>query len=321
MLPIFVSSTFLDLEEHRAAVREIIRQIGAVDIAMEHLGARDERPKEECLRLIHEESKAFIGIYAHRYGHVPKGDTCSITEAEYDAASSVGLKRLIYIVDENIPWQKRFIDQGRKAQLLDKLKERLLANHVCKPFKNKDDLSASVAADIAREFAFSVYPKVGSRAATGHNPRSIKEWADVRVGVYRDNRNVFLAHTIRPSQKAGQLYDIAIYLIPHQSNDPKHRRSDLSDIVEAEFFLGAYFDNKVFRIRNKGGIIGITTSAYGPFLCTCRASFADGQRLMLNRYIDFEMGDLLGSPKKPAPADLEGDRGRALDRGQDGLAD
>ena len=114
MLPIFVSSTFLDLEEHRASVREIIRQIGAVDVAMEHLGARDERPKDECLRLIRLESKAFIGIYAHRYGYIPKGDTCSITEAEYDAASSAGLTRLVYIVDENVPWQKKFIDQGSK---------------------------------------------------------------------------------------------------------------------------------------------------------------------------------------------------------------
>jgi hypothetical protein len=295
MLPIFVSSTFLDLEGHRASVREIIRQIGAVDIAMEHLGARDERPKDECLRLVRTESKAFIGIYAHRYGHMPKGDTLSITELEYEAASSVGLKRLIYIVDEDVPWQKKFIDQGKKAQLLDKFKKKLLSNHVCKPFKNKDDLSANVAADLAREFAFSVYPKVGSSGATGHNPGSIKEWTDVRVGVYRDNRNVFLAHTIRPSQKRGQLYDIAIYLIPHHSNDPKHLRTDLSDIVEAEFFLGAFFDNKVFSVKNRGGTIGITTSAYGPFLCTCRVSFSDGERLMLNRYIDFEMGNLLKS--------------------------
>ncbi len=298
MLPIFLSSTFLDLEEHRASVREIIRQIGAVDIAMEHLGARDERPKDECLRLIREESKAFIGIYANRYGYIPKGDTCSITEAEYDAASSVGLKRMIYVVEENVPWQKRFIDQGNKAQFLDKLKKRLLANHVCKTFKNKDDLSASVAADVAREFAFSVYPKVGSRAATGHNPKSIEEWTDVRVTVYRENRNVFLAHTMRPSRKTGQLYDIAIYLIPHRSNDPKYRRTDLSDVVEAEFFLGAYFDEKVFRIKNRGGIIGITTSAYGPFLCTCRVSFTDGKQLMLNRYIDFEMGNLIEPPNQ-----------------------
>ncbi len=290
MLSIFVSSTFLDLKEHRESVREIIRQIGGVDIAMEHLGARDERPKDECLRLIRDESKAFIGIYAHRYGHIPKGDTYSITESEYDVASSVGLKRLIYVVDENVPWQNQFIDQGRKAQLLDRFKKKLLSHHLCKTFRNRDDLSASVAADIAREFAFSVYPKVGSRAATGHNPQSIKEWTNVRVGVYRDNRNIFLAHTLRPSKKPGQLYDIAAYLIPHHSNDPRYRRTNLSDIVEVEFFLGAYFDNKVFRVKNRGGVIGITTSAYGPFLCTCRVLFADGESLMLNRYIDFEMG-------------------------------
>jgi hypothetical protein len=306
MLQIFVSSTFVDLADHRASVCEIIRQIGAVDVAMEHLGARDERPKDECIRLICKESQAFIGIYAHRYGHIPKNDTFSITESEYHAASSVGLKRLIYIVDENVPWQKQFIDQGKKAKLLDKFKTKLLSDHVCKPFKNKDDLSANVAADLAREFAFSIYPKAGSRGTAGHNPQSVKDWTDIRVGVYRDSRNVFLAHTIRPSKKPTQLYDIAIYLIPHHSNDPKFLRTDLSDIVEAEFFLGGYFNNKVFKIKNRGGVIGITTSAYGPFLCTCRVLFTDGERLMLNRYIDFEMGNVFNrqqfNPPEPHSA-------------------
>lgn len=163
MLPIFVSSTFIDLEEYRESVRNIIRQIGAIDIAMENLGARDERPKDECLRLIRNDSKAFVGIYAHRYGHIPAGDTCSITESEYKAASEVGLKRLIYIIDDNTPWQKKFIDQGKKAKLLDDFKKRLRTSHICKSFKNKDDLSASVAVDIAHEFTFSTYPRVGSR--------------------------------------------------------------------------------------------------------------------------------------------------------------
>lgn len=290
MLQIFVSSTFVDLVDHRDSVRKIIRQIGAVDIAMENLGALDERPKDKCLQLISNESQAFIGIYAHRYGHIPKNDTLSITESEYHSATSVGLKRLIYIVDEDVPWKKQFIDQGKKAILLKKFKNRLLSEHVCKPFKNKDDLSAKVAADLAREFSFSVYPKAGSRGTTGYNPQSVEDWTDVRVGVYRDSRNVFLAHTIRPSKKLNQIYDIAIYLVPHCSNDPQFLRTDLSDIVEAEFFLGGYFNNKVFNIKNRGGIIGITTSAYGPFLCTCRVLFTDGERLMLNRYIDFEMG-------------------------------
>jgi hypothetical protein len=239
-----------------------------------------------------------VGIYAHRYGHIPQGCTKSITEFEYDAATEIGLKRLVYIVDDQVPWQKKLIDQGKSARLLDSFKKKLRSNHVCKPFKNKDDLSAYVSADLAREFAFSVFPKVGSRSATGHNPKSIEEWTDVRTAVYRDNKNVFLSHTIRPSTKLEQLYDIAIYLIPHRSNDARYRREDLSDIIEAEFFLGAYFDNQVFRIKNKGGSVGIVTSAYGPFLCTCRVLFSDGTHVMLNRYIDFEMGPEITSPNK-----------------------
>ena len=41
---VFISSTFLDLQEYRLAVQYGIRQLGLEDIAMEHLGARDERP-------------------------------------------------------------------------------------------------------------------------------------------------------------------------------------------------------------------------------------------------------------------------------------
>ncbi|MFH0990873.1 MAG: SUMF1/EgtB/PvdO family nonheme iron enzyme [bacterium] len=84
---IFVSSTFKDLEQFREAVRAAIRQLGAIDVAMEHFGARDERPLDECIRLVREESDIFVGIYAHRYGFIPEGETISISEAEYNTAT------------------------------------------------------------------------------------------------------------------------------------------------------------------------------------------------------------------------------------------
>lgn len=151
---IFVSSTFIDLEEYRKAVCDIIRQLGAVDVAMEHLGARDERPKEECLRLV-QDSDAFIGIYAHRYGTIPTGETISITEMEYNEAVTSGKRCLIYIVDENVPWQPKFIDVGKEAELLASFKKRLRENYLSKSFMNKDQLSASVAADLAHYFPFT----------------------------------------------------------------------------------------------------------------------------------------------------------------------
>ena len=66
---VFLSSTFTDLAEYRKTVQGAIRQLGAVDVSMEHFGARDERPVDECIRLVRQESDLFVGIYAHKYGY------------------------------------------------------------------------------------------------------------------------------------------------------------------------------------------------------------------------------------------------------------
>ncbi len=62
---VFVSSTYTDLREYRDAVQKAIRQLGSIDISMENFGAKDDRPKAECLRVIREESDLFVGIYAY----------------------------------------------------------------------------------------------------------------------------------------------------------------------------------------------------------------------------------------------------------------
>lgn len=153
MKRVFVSSTFADLALYRQQVRDAIRQLGAVDIAMEHFGARDNRPKDECIRLIAEESDVFVGLYAHRYGHIPDGDSISITEAEYAAATAAGRTRFIYLLDENTPWLPSHIDKDEAARGLRALKARLTAAHVCKFFSNEHQLAAQVAADLGRYFA------------------------------------------------------------------------------------------------------------------------------------------------------------------------
>lgn len=143
----------MDLEEFREAVRKAIRQLGDDDISMENFGARDNRPKDECLRLIVEESDVFVGIYAYRYGHVPKGDTISITEAEYEAATSAGILRLLYLIDETTPWPPAHIDKNRAATQLRKFKKKLKETLICATFTNKDDLATKVAADLGRHFS------------------------------------------------------------------------------------------------------------------------------------------------------------------------
>jgi hypothetical protein len=116
------------------------------------------------------------------------------------------------------------------------------------------------------------------------------DWTFKRDEIYAEQRNIFLAHRIKPSPHPNQKYDVSVYLVGH-NQEP-------SDVVEqAEFFLGPYWGNQVFEVRNTGGqTIGMTTAAYGSPLCICRVTFTDGTHAILHRYLDFEMSWVFDEP-------------------------
>ena len=294
---VFLSSTFTDLVDYRQTVQRALRQLGAIDVSMEHFGARDERPADECVRLVRQESDLFVGIYAHRYGYVPDGADISVSEMEYAAASEAMLPRFIYLVDDNIPWIPAHIDVGSSRDRLMSLKTALRKRHICQTFKNQDQLAATVVADVGRHIAMQATPKVGPdipvaniglESLRGSVTETPDEWNARRNATYAHHRNLFLTHVIRPSSRPGQTFDVFIYLIRHDSHD-------FSDVLLAEFFLGKYWANKVFPAVERNGFIGISTSAYGTFLCVCRVTFKDGTHVDLERYIDFEMQRTGGS--------------------------
>jgi hypothetical protein len=287
---VFLSSTFTDLADHRRTVQAAIRQLGALDVSMEHFGARDERPADECMRLVRDESDIFVGIYAHRYGYVPDGSDISISEMEYRAATEVSLPRFIYVVDPNHPWLPAHIDDGASRERLERFKAALLKRHICQPFGTQDQLATRVVADVGRHLAMQAATRVGPgipvqdigiESLRGPVTETSDDWNQRRNGIYAAHRDVFLTHVLRPSVKARQTFDVFIYLIRHKS-------TNLSDIRLAEFFLGPYWENKVFPAVERDGFIGIATAAYGTFLCVCKVTFQDGAHVYLERYIDFE---------------------------------
>lgn len=293
---VFLSSTFADLALYRRAVQEALRQFGAVDVSMEQFGARDERPADECIRLVRE-SDIFVGIYAYRYGFIPDGSALSISEMEYKAATDASLPRFIYIVDENQPWLPAHIDQGVNGERLLSFKAALRKRHICQSFGTQDQLATKVVADIGRHTAMQAATRVGPDIAVEHiGVESLRgpvaetphEWNARRKSVYSQHRNLFLTHVVRPSQQAGQTFDVFIYLVRHES-------SDFSDVAVAEFFLGPYWNDKVFPAIERDGFIGIATAAYGTFMCVCRVTFKDGAHLFLDRYIDFESQKMGGA--------------------------
>ena len=278
---IFISSTFTDLTEHREAVQKAIRKTGAIDISMENFGSTDNRPLDECKRIINEETDLFVGIYAHRYGYVPDGFEKSITEMEYEEAINSKIPVLIFVVDEDEPWSKKFIDFGENETKLMSFKDKVGKERIWTKFTNKDNLASSVIASLIREINYKGIKSI--EKAEQIQISNSYDWNKHRNGIYQLNKGVFLTHVLSESKTPNQDYDIFIYLIKHKNNGVK-----IDEVDYVEFYFGKHWGNKIFKVKNEDGYIGVNLSAFGEFLCTSRITFKDGTELYLNRYIDFE---------------------------------
>jgi hypothetical protein len=86
-LTVMISSTALDLPEHREQVMHACLRASMLPKMMEHLPASDEDAIAASLAMV-DEADLYLGIFAHRYGHVPEGHEKSITEMGTTAPSS-----------------------------------------------------------------------------------------------------------------------------------------------------------------------------------------------------------------------------------------
>src|SRR3989442_1733259 len=111
MARIYVSSTFVDLREHRAKVIETLRQLGHDVVAMENYVAEDQIPLEKCLHDA-DSCDLYVGVFAWRYGFIAAEDPTrlSITEREYRQAEERGIPRLIFVLEPSVPWPPHYID-------------------------------------------------------------------------------------------------------------------------------------------------------------------------------------------------------------------
>lgn len=108
ILRVFLSSTAIDMGQHRDAIRDAVLRLDDLPVAMESFGARPNTPVAECLE--HARScSVLVVMVAHRYGWVPTegegGDgSKSITWLEVEAAIEAGIPVLAYLVDPAHPW-------------------------------------------------------------------------------------------------------------------------------------------------------------------------------------------------------------------------
>jgi len=128
-LGITISSTFTDLQEHRAALIKIISANGLKPIAMEDDAAKNMDVIDSSIGMVREGS-AYIGIIAKKYGQTPEDQIrnpkeLSITELEYNEAFELGRPILLFIMgDDHLGKAKDFETDPNMIQKLEAFKER-----------------------------------------------------------------------------------------------------------------------------------------------------------------------------------------------------
>ncbi len=144
----FISSTSIDLLEHRKQVAEACQRLGYWPIGMETWPAQDADAETVCLRKV-DGCELFIGVYAFRYGWTPPGYEVSISELEYERAKAKGIPRLLFFADDNHPWPPKMVDKGEAGTKLDAFKQRVGGERVGSFFTTEKDLRGLVMQALA----------------------------------------------------------------------------------------------------------------------------------------------------------------------------
>ncbi|HYR42575.1 MAG TPA: DUF4062 domain-containing protein [Terriglobia bacterium] len=109
MARIYLSSTFEDLKDCRAATIQLLRRMRHEVVAMEEYTAEDQWPADKCLADV-AQCDLYIGLFAWRYGYIPSHNNpqrLSITELEYQQAVAAKKHCLIFLLKEEAPWPRR----------------------------------------------------------------------------------------------------------------------------------------------------------------------------------------------------------------------
>ncbi|MBL8528313.1 MAG: SUMF1/EgtB/PvdO family nonheme iron enzyme [Burkholderiales bacterium] len=109
---VYVSSTYVDLVEHRKAVKVALERAQYDVECMEKYPAFDERPQDKCLEDV-AQCDYYVLILALRYGFCPPKDNpkkLSITQLEYERAVREGKPCFAFMLDGEHPWPPKWID-------------------------------------------------------------------------------------------------------------------------------------------------------------------------------------------------------------------
>lgn len=153
-IKVFVSSTFEDLKEHRNYVIHVLRDAGFYVDPMENWTADSNEPKQFSQNRV-KGCDICVLLVAFRRGYIPDGENESITQMEYGYSIALGIDVLVFLLDDDAPWPRRFDDMDRDSGI-GKWRNELKAKHGV-GFFNHEPNSIKIEPAIARWLKTKVY--------------------------------------------------------------------------------------------------------------------------------------------------------------------
>lgn len=177
---VFVSSTYEDLIEERAAVFQCLLDCGCIPVGMEQFPASGMSPMEYIEKML-EDCDYYILILAGRYGSLDIDDI-GFTEKEYEYAKSIGLPIMSFVIEDAGKLQAdRCEDSDKGRALLKAFRNKVRKTSLVKMYKNANDLKAHVAVSLMK--CIQDFPAVGWIRATAADSndivaKQVKEYLD-----------------------------------------------------------------------------------------------------------------------------------------------
>lgn len=147
---VFVSSTYEDLKEERAAVIKCLLDNYCIPVGMEQFPA-SSMSQWEYIQKMMEYTDYYILITAGKYGSIDTSseNRISYTEREYDYAKEKGIHILSFVLDKDAdpPGSKIETDPERKL-MLENFQRKVTSEKLVSFYNGVSDLQAKVATAI-----------------------------------------------------------------------------------------------------------------------------------------------------------------------------
>lgn len=157
---VFISSTYDDLIEARAKVRDAILKMYHFPVGMELFGAANEDQWKIISETI-DSSDYYVLIIGQRYGSIiPEGFPdagISYTEKEFRYAVKKGMPILAFLIDDNVAVKPEFMETKNYDKLIE-FKELVKRDRLVEWWETTDDLAQKVTMALYKQITRTERP-------------------------------------------------------------------------------------------------------------------------------------------------------------------